>query len=325
MKRFAKKTALFLLPFVIIFSLFFAFEPYDYLGVKGSATYGSLPLSAMRRVMLTKPSRIILGDSRTANLNTDYIRELTGRDYTMLGFGGATLGECIELFWFAVEHTELEECVFGINFYSSGGPQGEGRIPAMEERAESVFRFIPHINYWLEAINAAKCSAKNLAAGLLSKPEWLEYPEDPTRFDPIELPCERGERYRLDLEEYSELIRKNLSPGYSVSDETYRKLFEVIDYCGENGIKLTFVFPPMHESMFDLAAQLGITDDIELLKSRLIERADVLDMQFLNDFTRDEDNFYDGFHLNPPKKRILAELIFTDAESGFIIRHRGEV
>ncbi len=322
MKRLIKKAALFLLPFVVLFVLFFAFEPYDYFCLRGDATYGSMPLSSMRKVMLEHPSRIILGDSRTANLNTDYIEQLTGREYTMLGFGGATLGECVELFWFAAEHTELEECVFGINFYSAGGPQDAWRIPAMEERAQNVFKFIPRINYWLEALNSARCSVKNMLAGVFSRPDWLEYPEDPTQFTPVELPSERGVSYRLDLENYRDIIAENLGDDYVIEQETYDKLYEIIDWCGQNGVKLTFVFPPMHESLFELAETLGIDDDISELKTRLIERADVLDMQFLNEFTENEDNFYDGFHLNPPLKRTLAELIFTDRESDYIVRHR---
>ncbi len=323
MKRFLKRAAVFLIPFIIIFALFFAFEPYDYFGVKGDAAYASMPLSSMREIMIEKPARIILGDSTMANLNTGYIRELTGLDYTMLGFGGAQLGECIELFWFAAENTKLRECVFGMDFYSSGAEQDEGRVAAIEKRANSVFDFTFHVNYWLESVNTAKYKTKNLLGGILGKPSWIEYPEDPTSFYTQQnIPSEMGDRYRLDLEEYAALINGRIPDDFTITDETYEKLFEITDYCDANGIKLTFVFPPMHVSIHELVINArGLNSEIARLKETLSERADTVDLLFLNEFTEDDGNFFDGFHLASPMKRLLAELIFTDTPSEYIVRH----
>lgn len=124
-----RKTALFLLPFLIVFLLFFMLEPYDYFGLRGDATYLSKPLSAMRAVRRDRPANIILGDSRMANLNIGYIEELTGEDYEMLGFGGATMGECIELFWYATEQTKLEKVYFEVTFYTAGGDMEAAVFP----------------------------------------------------------------------------------------------------------------------------------------------------------------------------------------------------
>ena len=217
MKKFLSKLFLYLLPFVLVLSLFLALEPYDYFGLRGGdSTYLSRPLSTVRELQRENPKNIILGDSRMANLNTDYIYELTGEEYMMLGFGGAQTGELLELFWYAAEHCELEKVVFGINLYSSCGPQDAGRIPAVIERAESTADFLLNANVWLEAINNGKVKLINLAAKLLSRPDIMQFHEDPTDYTlPQDIPQQRGIKYRADLEAYCDIL-KVLLPASSV-------------------------------------------------------------------------------------------------------------
>ncbi len=321
MRKLIQKAALFLIPFLILFLCFFWLEPYDYFGLRGDATYLSRPLSSMRAVMREQPSNIILGDSRMANLNVDYIEELTGEDYLSLAFGGATLGESVELFWYAAGRAPLEKVYFGVSFYTAGGDLSSGRIPDVQEQAEHLGSFVSNFNNWLEAINTAKYKTKNLLAGLLDKPEWVEYPEDPTQFVNIEPSQEPGERYRKNLEDYAGIIRSNLGEGWQINPESCEKLAEIIDYCEENGIELIFVFPPMQESIQTLVLEpMGLVEQAETFKQWLRERATVYDLEFVNSFTSNEDNFYDGFHLMGEQKKVLAELIFTDIQSEAIRR-----
>ena len=294
MKRIFRKCCIFLIPFLVVFLLFFWLEPFDYFGLKHNATYLSKPLSAMREVRNEQPANIILGDSRMANLNIEYIEELTGQNWTMLGFGGASLGECIELFWYATEHTEMKQCVFGINFYSSGGEQGVGRIPLVQGQADHLLTFVSNFNNWLEVVNVIKYQTKNLLAEWLDKPEWLEYPEDPTTFDLVPVSDEMGEQYHQYLEDYAAVIRGQLGDSWSMQPETLEKLFAVIDYCEENDIELIFVFPPMSDSVFDLVVTpMGIEPAIDALKQALIDRATVYDLQFRKAFSAEDANFHD--------------------------------
>ena len=323
MKSFAKKLLIFLIPAVIAVVLFFAFEPYDYFGLKHNSQYLSKPLSTMREVIRDHPANIILGDSQMANLNTGYIEELTGTRYTMLGFGGSRVGECIDLFWFAAEHTRLEKVVFGVNFYSSGGPMDQGRIPSLVPKAENPFRFISGANYWLQSIDEAKRLAVNCLARVSGHAEWITEPEDPTSFDHIGVPDERGAVYRKDLEEYSDLLLSVIGTdgSFHIEDETMNALGEVIDYCNANGIEIIFVFPPMQESVFDLVTEpYGIDEDLIRYKQYLSERATVYDLCYKNAFTVNEDNFYDGLHLAGEQKKTFAELIFTDIDSDYVVK-----
>lgn len=321
MSKILKKAALFCLPFLLAFALFFLLEPYDYFGLRGDATYLSRPLSAMRALGREGQDNLILGDSRMANLSVPYIEQLTGERFAALSFGGATMGECVELFWYAAERTELQTVYFELSFYTLGGDLSPGRIPKVEEQAGSPWAFVRNFNNWLEAVNTAKYKTKNLLGGLLDKPGWIEYPEDPTTFENIEPPPAQGARYRQNLEDYAETLRGMLGGSWAVNPEAYTKLQEIMDYCDAQGIELIFVFPPMQESVQTLVIDpLGIAEEYQAFKDWLCARATVYDMEFVSDFSRDERNFYDGFHLMGEKKKLLAELIFTDVEDEAIRR-----
>ena len=54
MKRIMKKLLLLSLPFVLAFSFFFAFEPYDWLGLKGEHWYMTGAISSKRELLLNE-------------------------------------------------------------------------------------------------------------------------------------------------------------------------------------------------------------------------------------------------------------------------------
>lgn len=324
MKKLARKLTIYVTPFLILFLFFYMFEPYDYLGLKSGTAYNTKPLSAMREVINEKPSNIILGDSRLANLNTGYIEEITGESYTMLGFGGAQLGELIELFWFASKHTKLDRVVFGVSFYNAKGEQNAGRIPEIEQQATNIFSFTSRYDYWLQSVNGATDKTRNLVAGMLGRPDLMaEPPEDPTAFDTVQhIPPERGEIYRLQLETYAKEALYPMCLDYSLEQETLGKLDEIIKYCDKNSIELIFVFPPMHASVYTFVVEpLELMPFVNQIKEYLIARANVFDMEFLNEFTCNEDNYFDGMHLKSALKKTLADMLFTDIESEAIVRY----
>lgn len=321
-KRLLKKALLFALPFVLALAMFFAVEPYDYLGLHGGRyPYGTMPVSAAREAWRAGGTKnFIFGDSRLANLDVDYVEQLSGERYTMLAFGGSNPGECFELFWWAAENFEMEKVVFQVSFYKMNGEQTEGRAPTIIEQAQNPLKFMFNYDYWLKAIAAGK---DRLLASLRGE-NWLEdyakY-EDPRKWMPDVNPA-IGEKYRKDLEDYAATAIYPSAENYEILPETYAQFDAVIDYCEQNGIELTFVFPPCSRVLFyNVAEPLGIMPEYERFKNHLIARADVFDMEFLNEFTETDANFFDGLHLTVPNKKLLAEWIFTTVDSDYIIRH----
>jgi hypothetical protein len=49
-------------------------------------------------------------------LKVNQIKKVTGTEYYNLAFGGATIREVVETFWFASRHTNLKHVKIGINF-----------------------------------------------------------------------------------------------------------------------------------------------------------------------------------------------------------------
>ena len=93
--------------------------------------------------------------------------------------------------------------------------------------------------------------------------------------------------------------------------------------CEENGIELIIVYPPMHMSVAELVVQAqGLQPQMDKYKSFIRARGvTVYDMEFDSEFTRCEDNFFDGYHLMNSRKQYLAELLFTDIEADCIRRY----
>ena len=345
MKRLIKLTSLFLVPFALMFVFFFVFETYDYFGVKNNAHYLANPLSNVRMVVYDKPTKIILGDSRMANLNAGYIKDISGLDYSRLAFGGAELGESIDMFWWAVEQgCELEQVVFGVNYYTSGGTQtGENKVVHVETAkadATNIFRFATNIKHWLQAVVNAKNTVLNFVWEKTNRPERMVFNEDPSRLKEIEpedylvqqaIDMGYGEKWHPFMEFYAtEWIYPRML-WFEMQPQTYDALQEIIDYCDQNDIDLIFVLPPVHEVIYErviwrLDEEIEqknkeestnlptMTEKVTELKNFLISRATVYDFEVRSDYTEHPDTFVDGFHLHLGGKLLLARLLFTDTD-----------
>ena len=104
MKKILPRLALLAAPFLVYFALFFAFEPYDYFGVKGGASSEDSVITRVRAYLSAPEDAIILGDSRMAHFDMNAVAEASGRGWSNLAFGGASLNESIDLFYLAAEN-----------------------------------------------------------------------------------------------------------------------------------------------------------------------------------------------------------------------------
>lgn len=324
MKSLLKKFCIYLTPFVIIAVLFLTFSPFDYFSLRDDTNYDAKPMTDMRSLMKDKPDKIILGDSRMANLNVDYINEITEEDYLSLAFGGANMGESIALFWFATEHTQLTKVVFGVGWYTSNGEQTPGKIPAYAKEVTNPLNFLSDYNNWTYTLWRMRVATRNAAADLFNQPRWAIDDPDPRALDTLPpMNVEGSGLWRQDIMDYGNIIYSNLDTiGYELRDDTLAQLQEVIDYCDQNGIELIFVFPPMHDVLFyTVTPHMNIDVYRERYKRFLIERATVFDFEFQSGFNSNDRNFVDGFHLTGAGKMWLSQVIFTDMETPDVNRY----
>ena len=323
-KKLIKNLVKYLLPFLLIFALFTAFDPYDYWLLNGSPTYVSRSVSGMRELLLTQPENILLGDSRMANFNADYIKQISGEDWCILAYGGATLNENIKQFWYAAEHTTLKKVVFGVNFYNlNDNHYSEGRVDDAIETAENPLKFYGNFNIWLEMISNLRAKTQNKLADLTGNEDLRIFVDDPSSLtQDIQPPQEYDEEtgYRENLKEYAEMINGYLS-GYHGALNYLDRFEEIIDYCDANGIEITFLIPNSNRTMWEMTVfQLEIDDYIEIYKNRLKSRAIVYDMEFYNDYALDDSLYYDCFHFMCSEKQHLMRVFFADEECEYCIR-----
>ncbi len=321
-KTLIKKLLIYIIPFVIALVWFFGFEPYDYLNIKGDAFYMSKPLSSTRELLLTCPENVIFGDSRMANMNVDYIEEITGERYTMMAFGGATLNDAINEFWYATEHTDMKKVVIGVNFYALNSDHLADRFTGVIPLAENPFKFISSFGIWYEAFENCRRILNNFYQRNFGDPEKMIFMDDPsslTQKDPVPPDSYNGE-YRTDLFDYAHIIKGQVS-NYQNPDMYIKELNKIIDYCNQNEIELTIVIAPSHFSIWELVVfDLELQYYIRNYKDHLKSRATVYDFEWYNDYSKNDENFIDGFHLSGEQKLAFTRAIFNDELGDFCVK-----
>ncbi|MEA5051672.1 MAG: hypothetical protein VB021_09420 [Oscillospiraceae bacterium] len=321
MNRFFRKFAVFCVPFVLALAFFVAFEPYDYWLLRGECLYMSRALNSVRRLRTGKCENIVLGNSLMANLNEGYIDEVSGIDYDNLAYGGATMDEVVDQFWYAAQHNKLQRVVIGLNFYIMNSNYRSGRWAGIQQDGEHVFDFIGDFGYWTEAADNARTQAQNLAAGLLDRPDLSVHVDDPSSLlqdtRPDMTRNEAGDR--ANIAEYAALIY-NQTEDYDAGGRYVDDLVEIARYCSENGIELTFVMMNCHALIWkNVVYPRQLEGYIDYYKRTLKACANVIDFEFDNDYSRNDDIFLDGFHMVLSEKKRLMGVIFAGAPDEYAV------
>src|SRR5690349_16490940 len=123
MKRFIQRVALFSIPFVVYAAFIVIVDPFDYLNIVHIPKEQKFPNAAalnpcfwkMNEFARQPSSRILLGDSRMLGIRAEKLREMTGKDFFNFAYGGSSLNEMIDTFWYANEHTKLHDVYIGLN------------------------------------------------------------------------------------------------------------------------------------------------------------------------------------------------------------------
>lgn len=347
MKKLCLKLLCLALPFVLYFGAFVYFEPYDYFGLKGGAQNEDSVITRVRSYLNAPEDSILLGDSRMAHFDLDLVAQVTGRPWSNLAFGGASMNESIDLFYLAAQRNpNLKECVFEVSFYTLRQGDARNRMQAIETVVENPVAYLFNFNYnadmlnnallilsggtpgatrdeghwtdadWTDENGGALPHRRNLigyaatlyGGGGLAKPGVL--PATETAVDAAGNEFVANPRALLDaLSRVTEA-----DSAYAVNEENLQKLVELAAYCQAHGIKLTFVLPPVDDVLRQyLLTPLGITKELARIKQTLADTgAPVLDFEYepLAAFT--EDQYYDGFHLDvvhglPQYTKILFE------------------
>lgn len=294
MKSFYTKLALFLLPIALYFTVFICFEPYNYFGLRQSATESDQVIYRVREFVKKPENAVILGDSRMAHLDMGLVSEITGRQFSNLAFGGAAEKEMIDLFYFAVEQNpDIDTVYLEVSFYTMNAKYDKDRVSNIKTIVTNPLAYMCNFDYNIEMLNRIRYVLKG---------EYLGPEMETATYTEADYLDENGKplAYRKQLLAYNE----NIAPvckDYSINTEQLARLVEVAEYCNNNGIKLYFVLPPMADSVYnEIVVPNGIDKDLNTIVSTLrATGAVVLDYEYTNrDIGLSERQFFDGFHVD---------------------------
>ncbi|MDD3428622.1 MAG: hypothetical protein PHG02_01285 [Oscillospiraceae bacterium] len=295
--KLVKKLALLFLPVALYFTVFVAFEPYNYFGIKRFANESGV-IYRVRSYRRNPQSAIILGDSRMAHFDMDLVQQVSGRQFANLSFGGAALGESIDMFYFAKEEAEkqgikLDTVYMGVSFYTLRGSYNINRMQSIETILNNPLAYMLNFDYNVDMLTMILPTLRGDYTGTEQETAvWTEadYKDETGALLP----------YRKQLTEYAQTALVPACQNYTLNTQQLQRLVEMAEYCAQNQIALTFVFPPMDESVWNLVVQpLGIAPQLEKAVEVLnATPARVLDYETTLDAELTERQFYDGFHID---------------------------
>lgn len=312
MKKFLLRLAALALPFVLYFGLFVAFDPADYFGVNGASTAGNSVVTRVKRFVENPQDAIILGDSRMAHFDMDLVAQVTGRAWSNLAFGGASMNESVDLFWLAVQQNPgIDTVVFEASFYTLRQGDTRNRTDAILTAVNNPVAYLFNFNYNVDMLQNVLENVRH----------WLDpsyvigEATDTGHWTEADYVDETGARlpFRRNLIDYAHTIL-DVCQGYAVNEENLAAVLEIAAYCREHGIRLVFVMPPVDGAIREYVFEgLDLWDELAAIKEALeATGAAVLDYEYQPRHTFGEEQFYDGFHLDivtglPEYTEILFE------------------
>lgn len=291
--KFFGKLALALLPVAAWLCFFIAFEPNDYFGLRGEGSLNA-PVSRIRAYENDMTDNVILGDSRMAHFDMELVEEVSGKAWSNVSYGGASLDESIDEFYYLYElNPDIQNVVFGVSFYTlNNNYRTVNRMATVKTQLENPAAYLFNLEYNINALTVFKDEV------LLGLPDV----EETAEHTPDEYVDENGEAlpFRSDLIDYAENSLAPVCENYAVNEAALERLLELAAFCEEHGVNFTVVFPPMDESVRVLVAQPnGIDDTMADVLARLADAGvRVLDYEWENDPGYPDTAYYDGFHLD---------------------------
>ena len=333
MRKILPKLVLALLPVALYLALFCVFEPNNYFGLRKNGSTNS-PIARIRAFEAAPQNAVILGDSRLAHFDMALANGASAHTWANCAYGGAGLEESIDEFYYLYkQNPAIDTVVFGVSFYTlNSAYRPVNRMKTVATQLENPAAYVFNLEYNINALTVAK---DTLSAALRGVPyadaaETAEHtPEEYLDENGAALP------YRRDLVNYAATLYANCaakgtallparaytadgqlanpraladamlaaSPAdskFAVNEDALASLAALADFCRAHGVALTFVLPPMDESVRRLVCEpLGIDRAMQpALAALRATGAAVLDYEWQDDPAYADTYYYDGFHLD---------------------------
>ena len=299
MKSFFINIFRFSIPFIIYTLLVMYIDPYNVIQIEKNKKLSdikseiSLPLNN-RLYKLSNFSNnptdvILLGDSRVYAINASYFNKINAKKSTNLAYGGGTLKEIIETFWYITNNHKVKEVYIGVNFEHSNKHNDINRVKeAIDLR-----------NFPIKYLFSKDCfkSSFLIVKSLLSKKK--------INIDKPNLDKEGFWKYQI------ESSADNQFRIYSYSNEYFTGLTKISNYCKLNNIKLKYFSLPVHTDIHKKIKQYNRIPELTRFKSDMSKLGLYYDFDYPNEITKNKNLFKDPFHTNDSVTKIVVNEIVT--------------
>jgi len=299
MKYFLKRILLFSSPIILYILAALIIDPYNIIHkehnqklieLKSQISYKlNYPLYKLKEYSDNPTDVILLGDSRTNKLNPKTFDQLTNLNTTNLAYGGGTLPEIIETFWYAAKIHPLKQVYIGINFNLYSANNNRSRVTEAIELKNSPFSC-------LFSQYCFKSTMLIIASLVTNKTINVEKPN-----------YNRNEFWKYQLESSA----NNFYRDYKYPTSYHKDLIKISDYCKKNNIKLIFFIPPTHTDLQHKVNEFKLESSEKVFKTDLEKLGLFYDFDYPNEMTENKDNFSDPFHYNDTLATIVINEIVT--------------
>lgn len=294
MKRFIINSLIFLVPFCLYCLWIILIDPFNYLNRSGlisdeqkEAVVMDIEPHLYKMIAFRNApnNNWVIGDSRTNGL----YEVMNHENWSNLAYGGASLKEMIQSFWWATSIHQPDTVLMGINLSLYNKYNKRFWVEETISRKSNFFSYAFN-NYTFKAAYSLVMAGEQAGDSA---------PEADDSADKIYF-------WEQKLKGVDKFYGKMAYP-----DEYFSQLKEISVYCKKNDIKLIFWIPPLHQDYQELVDRYELEDYDDRFLSDLRSLGDVFNFNEKSSLTRNKDNFRDPVHFTNEIARMIHKEIRT--------------
>lgn len=249
------------------------------------------PLYQLQAYSYAPTDVIILGDSRAKALDSKIFETVTGETTINLSYGGGTVPEAVETFWYITENHSIKRVYLGLNFNLYNALNNKNRVrPANDIRAN-------YISY----LTSKYCiqSSALIVQSLISD-------------EAVTVGKPKGNKEQFWKAKLSGTAAHYLQ-NYSYPKQYLEDLKKIVTYCKEHQIELVCFIPPAHTDLQDKVKAYHLQGAYDtFLKDLKGLNVPLLDFNFSNKITTNKENYGDPFHFKPAIGTMISKIVAGD-------------
>lgn len=229
---------------------------------------------------------LLLGDSRANSLKQEMFENADMPNVYNFAYGGGTLFEAIDTFWYATKIKKINRVIFCVPFNLYDESNNLNRMPQAVQISQSV-------TYYFSTM-VSKTSIINLLAVVTGKELKSEKPPMSKAAFWSQLLGPTTKRF------YGSWVRPRLLQD---------RMDEVVRHCEANDIELVFLLPPTHIDLQKKVHEFGLDSEYQRYKELLSTYGTVFDFDFPSRLTENKDNFKDPYHFNSEVAQYIVNVL----------------